>query len=48
MALMLEMPFVSTSASEPFDEQVIKAEVLERQLIEEGCSEAFYAAVVDN
>ena len=45
---MLQMPFVSTSASEPFDEQVIEAEVLERQLIEEGCSEAFYAAVVDN
>ena len=33
---MLQMPFVSTSASEPFDEQVIEAEVLERELIDEG------------
>ena len=30
------MPFVSTSTSEPFDEQVIEAEVLERELIDEG------------
>ena len=33
---MLQMPFVSTSTSEPFDEQVIEAEVLERELIDEG------------
>ena len=33
---MLQMPFVSTSASEPFDEQVIEAEVLERELIDQG------------
>ena len=33
---MLQMPFVSKSASEPFDEQVIEAEVLERELIDDG------------
>ena len=33
---MLQMPFVSTSTSETFDEQVIEAEVLERELIDEG------------
>ena len=33
---MLQMPFVSTSTSAPFDEQVIEAEVLERELIDEG------------
>ena len=30
------MPFVSTSASDPFDEQGIEAEVLERELMDEG------------
>ena len=33
---MLQMPFVSTSTSEPFDEQVIEAEVLERELVDKG------------
>ena len=33
---MLQTAFVSTSTSEPFDEQVIEDEVLEREPIDEG------------
>ena len=45
---MLQMPFGSTNTSEPFDEQVIEAEVLDVNSLMKGCSETFFAAVVDN
>ena len=33
---MFQVPFGPTNRSEPFDEQVIEADVLERELIDEG------------
>ena len=33
---MFQIPFGPTNRSEPFDEQVIEADVLERELIDEG------------
>ena len=33
---MLQVPFFSTNTSEPCDEQVIEADVLEREVIDEG------------
>jgi hypothetical protein len=35
------MPFVSTSTSEPFDEQVVEAEVLDANSFMKGCSKTF-------
>ena len=33
---MFQVPFGHTNRSEPFDEQVIEADALERELIDEG------------
>jgi hypothetical protein len=33
---MLQVPFFPTNTSEPFDEPVIEADVLEREVIDEG------------
>lgn len=33
---MFQVPFSPINRSEPFDEQVIEADVLERELIDEG------------
>ena len=43
---MFQVPFGPTNRSEPFDEQVIEADVLERELIDEGVLKSFCVAVV--